>query len=735
AMDMIAFEQPEDVVQKTIEAEEAALDGKERAVRRKEREDIQARALEQIAHAQEEASAALAADSDVQTREIVDLHRLMPILVHFSDIVIDPETTTRLDPAEPLVQGIQQNLRRLTAFTVPRYVYNRITSGQALVLLDGLDDLPEDQQTIRLAWLERFMAAYPACTVIVTGPATGYHTLSELGLTPMFIRPWMPAQVERYADKWAALWPQAAGTRRAPASPPDDRTIDVVTRRSCGLSPMDITARIISAYMRNEEEVEQHDRWDWYTDLTTRRFKLREFETNEALADDALFAVANLAASMLDQGPLSEATLREQLEAFLAEGDNEGPKARKSYRLDPDRFIKLLTQDSGLLVRRFNNRYEFNHPLTAAFLASAILLDPDGERQFDRAAEDPRWRNALPFAVMHVPQDRINRAVVNKLSHQPDLLFLNLLELVDWMACTPPDSNWRGEVFKRLAAALIAPTQFPALREWAMAALVSTRDKNALHILRRATRSTETQIRALGCIGLGALRDSEAIRDLRPMLEDDEMDVQLAAALALGAIGTEQAVEVMHTGLYEGEENLRQAVAEGLAALPELGHTMLHDAATHPDMMVRRASVFGLARIGTPWALTDLYRRLLEDDQWYVRSAAEQVFARARPETKETAQPHPSLDSLEWVTDWLEEHQITLDEDQDMYQVLLHMLQDGEQAYRVASAHTLARTGYLPAASALYTILTDENDTVRSVSYAALAELETQYDIPLPAVI
>ncbi|MBN2472583.1 MAG: hypothetical protein JXN59_17790, partial [Anaerolineae bacterium] len=46
AMDMIAFEQPEDVVQRTIEAEEAALDGKERTIRRKEREDIQARALE-----------------------------------------------------------------------------------------------------------------------------------------------------------------------------------------------------------------------------------------------------------------------------------------------------------------------------------------------------------------------------------------------------------------------------------------------------------------------------------------------------------------------------------------------------------------------------------------------------------------------------------------------------------------------------------------------------------------
>ncbi len=735
AMGMHDFESPEDIVQQAIEAEEEALDGKERVLRRKEREDIQARALEQIAHAQEEASAALAADEEAAQRDIVDFRRLMPILVHFSDIVIDPETTARLDPAEPLVQGIQHKLRRLTAFTVPRYVYNRITTGQALVLLDGLDDLPAEEQHIRLAWLERFMTAYPDCTVIVTGPATGYHALTDLGLTPMFIRPWMPAQIERYAQRWAEIWPRVAGTRRAPASPPDERTIDVVARRSCGLLPMDVTARVISAYLRNEEEVENHSRWDWYTDLTTRRFKLREFEGNDELADEALFAMAELAAIALEQGPFSEPTLREHLDGLLAQVEGEGPKARKTYRIDPERFLKLLLQDSGLMVRRFDNRYDFNHPLTAAFLASATLLDPEGARQVGDVAANERWRHALPFAVMHAPQDRINQAVVSKLSRQPDLLFFNLLELVDWMACTPPEAAWRGEVFKRLAAALIAPTQFPALREWALAALVATRDKNALHILRRATRSTETQIRTLGCVGLGALREPEAIRDLRPMLEDDDMNVQLAAALALGAVGTEHAVEVMLTGLYEGEENLRQAVAEGLAALPEIGHPILYEAATHPDMMVRRAAVFGLARIGTPWALTSLYRRLLEDDQWYVRSAAEQVFASARPETKEVALPHPPLDSLEWVTDWLEEHKVQLSEDRGIHQVLVRMLKDGDQAYRIASAHTLARTGYLPAVNALYTILADENEAVRAASYTALTELETQYNLPLPAVI
>lgn len=735
ALGSIDFDQVEDVVQRAIEEEEATLDDKDRAVRRKEREDIQARALEQIAHAQEEASAALT--DDVQThRDIVDLHQLMPILVHFSDIVIDPAFAGRMDPAEPLVQAIQQNIRRISAFTVPRYVYNRLNSGQALVLLDGLDDLPQSEQDSRLAWLRQFLEVYPHCTVIVAGPATGYYPLAQLGLTTMFLRPWMPRDVKRMTEKWSAAWPAAAGTRRQPAEQPYETTVNMIAERSATSNPMDIVTRIFATFNQEQDEIEQLTRWDWYSEFATKHFTLRAFAGNDDLADSALFAVAELAAQMLEAGPMPLSTIREILSVTLEKSNAADQKgSKRNSTLDIEQFIKMLTGTSGLLVKRFGERYEFAHPLVGAFLASATLLDPESERSLVSVVDAPEWRTALTFAVAQAPVDVVNKAVVNSLTRQPDLLFQNIMTLSDWMPFTPTDSPWRGEVFKRLAAALIAPAQFPVLREWSMAALVATNDPNARMILRQATRSTDIHIRTLGCIGLGAFGSSEAIRDLRSMLEDEAMDVQLAAALALGAIGTERAVEVMLDGLYAGEENLRQAVAEALAALPEYGHLILHEATTHEDMMVRRASVFGLARIGTPWALTDLYRRLLEDDQWYVRSAAEQVFATARPEVKETALAHPPLDEMEWITEWLQEHRITLEPDQDMEQVLVRMLRDGDQAYRVAAARTLGRLGYLPALNALYVIMADDNEAVRSASFAALADLEAQYALPLPAVV
>lgn len=747
AMGEIEFDDPEDIVQLAIEEEEAELDEKMREIRRKERAEIQTRALEQIAAAQEQASAALSAEEAV-AREAINLHRLMPILVDLADIIVDPVTEAKLDPAEPLVRAIQHNLRRITSITVPRYVYNRLNSGQALVLLDGFDELSATEQEMRLAWLARFLESYPDCMVIVAGPATGYHQLQNIGLTPMFLRPWTDLDMQEYAQKWAETWPEAFKTgRNKLATPPDERTIEVVTSRARGLLPLDMTTRIITSYLRNEEEVENLSRWDWYADFVRRDFYVKEFADNEELAEEALYMVAEVAAQVIQAGPISGEQLRTHFEDVMRRVEGEGDKAKEYYLLNIDRFIKKLVA-SGLLHHHINNHFSFSHPLIAAFLASTTITAPEGAFTLPQVVDDPTWKHALPFAVAQAPSQMTNQAVVKFLTHEPDLLFTNLFDLAAWIPDAPAEAPWRGEVFKRYAAALIAPTQFPVLREWAMAALVATRDPNTLFIFRQALRATDTYVRLLGCVGLGAFGDPEAVRDLRPMLEDDDLDVQLAAGLALGAISTENALEVMVEGLLTGEENLRQAVSEAMAAIPGQGHQLLHRAATSEDMMVRRASIFGLARIGTPWALTDLYRRLLEDDQWYIRSAAEQAFAEAQSGTLETIQTHPPLETIAWITEQVVLPELSVSEDTEgeeneagpvitdemLYQTLLQMLGRGATPIRIASARTLGYLGYTSALVPLYQTLGDQDQDLRAASFAALTDMQVQVGQALPGI-
>ncbi len=745
-MGQLEFAEGVDLVQQNINEEEALLDDREREARRKTQAEIQARALEQIAKAQEQALEALG--EGAVRREIIDLHRLMPILVHLNDVVIAPEDENQaIDPAEPLVQAIRHNVRRVTTLTVPSYVYQRLNTGQALVLIDGLDDVPAHEQPQKLAWLSRFLAAYDRCMVIVVGPATGYHPLLQLGLTPIFLRPWTDLDVRAYTQKWAAAWPRAMARGRRLAAPPDERVVELAGVEARGLTPLDITMRILATYASSDRIEAPPDRWSCYHALVTGWFRMKAFENNDDLADEALYTVAQLAAEALEAGPLPLERLTAVVTSAMRRVEGEGKKAKETFLLDVNEFIRTLTGRTGLMIGHVGDRYDFRHPGLTAFLASFTVLDPDGSRTLDQVATRPAWRYAVPFAVAQAPTDMVNRAVVAQLSQKPDLLFSSLFELSHWLPDAPQDAPWRGEVFKRLAAALIAPTQFPAVRERALAALVTSRDKNILFIFRQALRSPIPEVRRLGCLGLGVLGEGEAIKDLRPMLEDDDLDVQLAAGLALGAIGTEKALEVMVDGLLSGEESLRQAVAEALAAIPGEGHQLLHHAITSEDMMVRRAAVFGLSRLNTPWALTDLYRALIEDDQWYVRSAAEQAFARAESSVKEVAEAHPPIEELDWVVDWVKEHTDlgkrqrenggTGEEDQPLeipISVLIQMLQSGEPAYRIASARTLGYLGHLPALKPLYQLLGDYNEPIRAASYAALADLQDRLGQPLPGV-
>ncbi len=129
--------------------------------------------------------------------------------------------------------------------------------------------------------------------------------------------------------------------------------------------------------------------------------------------------------------------------------------------------------------------------------------------------------------------------------------------------------------------------------------------------------------------------------------------MQLAAGMALGAIGTEDALQAMIAALTSGAEQLRQAMAEALAAMPEEGYPTLYEAVTHEDFLLRRAAIFGLRRLRTTWALVAIYRAFLEDEQWYVRSAAQQAFQELTyGRTESLTSPYPKVEEIEWLQVW-----------------------------------------------------------------------------------
>ena len=144
----------------------------------------------------------------------------MPVYVHFADHQRrQREFGSEADPAEHIVRAVQYTVKRVTASTIPRNLYSRLNRGQILLLLDGYDDLPEDERPAALAWLKAFLDQYKQNFVIVAGPAKGFGPLLHTGLTPVFMRPWSDLDVQRAAERWAEAWPQIGKKRRKAAAP------------------------------------------------------------------------------------------------------------------------------------------------------------------------------------------------------------------------------------------------------------------------------------------------------------------------------------------------------------------------------------------------------------------------------------------------------------------------------------------------------------------------------------
>jgi len=711
ALGEVSFETLEDLTQQAIVEEEKNLTKEQREQRAKERAQIQERALERLHDAHEKQRQGVEIEQAADKLPPLDITTLMPIFVHLNDLDLTAALYSKkgnlIDPAEPLVRAVQRRVSTITGQVIGSVIYPALERGKALMLLDGYDEIHPDLRGAYLNWLEQFVNTYGHNLIVMTGPAEGYEPLRTVGFTPVFLRPWREDDYTTLAKRWSAIWTTRASGKTKPA-PVDDQTMRRITVDNRGRTMLDVTVKIWAGLADDTREA---GRLGWYDAWVNRRL------SNEEQRD--LLPV--IAQRMLDgSGQISRA----DLEAVLT-GDTDDSK----NAIKPEEVINTLVSDR-VLVQRAGDQYTFAHPQMTSYLASQVLVQAGAESAAE-CALDPMWQDALSYAASKI---NVLPTIHRKLSSTPDLIYSNLFGLVQWLPDAPPDAAWRGDLFKRLAAALMAPEQYPAVRARAMAALVASRDKNVLFILRQALRSADPSIRQLSCIGLGAIGNSEAIKDLEPLLGDDDHQVQLAAGLALGAIGTERAMEVMVQGLISGTEELRRAVAEALAAIPDEGHAILRDGIEAEDLMIRRASVFGLSRVPAPWAVVALYRAMLEDEQWYVRNAAENAFMASQSPDQEGPHAHPDADKLPWLIKWAADRGEGVPAGINARQVLVRVLQDGQPAHKVVAALTLGRLAHVQALKPLYAALRDRSPEVRNAAYEALADIQLHIGQPLPGI-
>jgi HEAT repeat protein len=641
---------------------------------------------------------------------------LAPVLFHLGDVNLSPEALVgEIDPVDILVAAAERRMTGRAARSASNTIPAAMASGVCLLLADGWDELPDAQRARALEWLGALLETYPGNRLVMTGPSRGYGPLVDFGLTPVYLLPWGDREFASLAQRWAEAWPDMSGSRRQRYDPPDSNAIRRVAAGNLARSPLDVTLKAWATYAG---DAKGEGRTAWYSAYVDRMLPVPEVrDAFQRLAVEAI----------TPDGDAEIGLPAEEVNAFL---DAALAKVGRMVMDTPD-FLHEITNKAPFLAERVGDRYTFWHPVVGGFLAAESLAISG---QLDDLHHADEARNIImPFLA--AARD-VTGFVEERLDAEPEIACDTLLEVSAWAVDAPVDAVWRDRLLRGLTQALLSPSQFPVVRERILAGMVASSDPKMVAVLRQGLRAENAMARALSVLGLGALGDPTLTEDIVYALDDKEIEVQVAATLALGAIGGEEATEYMVQLLFEGREPVRRAVAEALSSDPEVGHELLREAITEEDVLVRRATIYGLARINEPWALGILEERQVEDEEWFVRDAAREAMERFETGTTQRVPAvFPLPEHMDWLVEWATELGESVPQGPQAIKMLIRVLQEGDDEARFAATDTLGKIGGWEAVKPLYAALSDPSPTVREAAYRSLTSISQAIGKELPAVV
>lgn len=659
----------------------------------------------------------------------------VPYLYHVADLQL-PFDTSR-DPGSLLINAASEHAPMFDLRRLPGFIQQTLKNGQALILIDGFDELdPQGQQHV-VDWFRALLQAYPRVRIVTTGCNGQLNGLISLGFSPLALIAWDAAKISRFIQQWGELWSRSA-MLDTPSQPGLEQVDPVLLNTwlasdNHGLTPFELTLKVWGAYAGDSLGSRVLDA------IATHVRRLAPSGTPvaalELLAMQVILTLQPVfdprqARAWVKQYDIVEDKPLEGAETVVEPGAEEDPaltdsqkiKIRRSKAGDaaPSQGLLGKMVESGLLIAHSNNKMRFLHPVLNGYLAGQAIGDNDADITLLGL---PDW-DGKTVALHYLAARGDASAVAEMMLKDSDLPLHNRsFEVARWLRDASKEASWRSKAFASLLAILQAEGQPVGLRGQAMAAFATSSDPGAATLFRQLLSSRSFELIPLAALGSGALRDMKAIDALVELMQAPVGSVRRAVCLALVAIGTEKSLEGVARALLQGDEELRRAAAEALANDPVEGHAMLREGATLADILVRRAVVHGLARVGQPWATETLQRMQVEDDQWAVRNLANQYLEQMHSMDTRVPRPLTTPSESAWLIAFAGKQKMGIPRGGPATDVLLSAFKQGDTEERLAALPYLKRVANEGIIGALYHAMYGEDPEVREAAFQAIGEI------------
>ena len=686
--------------------------------------------------------ASLAANLNVKAGPTSDLEAV-PYLYHLADLQL-PFDGSR-DPISPILNAASENAPIFDLRRLPGFIQQTFKNGQALVLVDGFDELDPQGQGLVVDWFRSLLQAYPKIRIVTTGCAGQLTGLISLGFNPLALIAWDAPKSARFVQQWGELWSRTVALETWAQTGSQQVDPFLLNAWLMGdtnfLTPLELTLKTWAAYAGDSlgprvlDAIATHIRRVSPSGTPVAALELLAMQvvlTSQPVFDPRQARSWVKQYDIVDDRPLESAEpiteTPDGKDVPLTDSQRIRIKRSKAGEAVPSYGLLSKMVDSGLLISHPNNKMRFLHPVLNGYLAGQAIGDNHADTTLLGL---PDW-DGKTLSLRYLAARGDASTIADLLLKQSDLpLHSRAFAVARWLRDAPREAAWRGKAFACLLTILQGEGQPLGLRGQAMAAFATSGDPGAATLFRQLLSSRSFELIPLAALGSGAIRDAKAIAALEELLQAPVGSVRRAICLALVAIGTDKSLEGVARALVQGDDELRRAAAEALANDPVEGHATLKEGAALDDIMLRRAVIHGLSRVGEPWALELLQHMQVEDDQWAVRNLATQYLEQMQNLDPRIPRPLSTPSESPWLIEFAGKQKMGVPRGGPATDVLLNAFRHGDTEERLAALPYLKRVANEGIIGALYNAMYGEDPEVREAAFYAIEEIGAN-GIPLP---
>jgi len=347
------------------------------------------------------------------------IHGCIPILLFLRDHVV-----TVSQPQAPTLATLVQDsfLNESSSANLsppPSWFEKKLCKGKCIVLLDGLDEVADQDKRKRVAsWVDDQIKNYPNCIFIITARPMGYREAPLSRADVLEVQPFNAKQVRSFIENWyLANEIRASGNvdnldvrQRATRDATD---LLLRLRKASALSELTVNPLLLTmvAMVHRYHGSLPRSRIELYSEICQvllGRWRQARGLEDRLNAAQKLVVLRPLAAYMM-QRKLRDIPLSQALEVIRSPLEHVG-----ILSMEAEHFLQEMQSSSGLVLEREAERWSFAHLTFQEYLTSIHWLAQDTIKQdWKILIRDNWWHETLRLYAAQGDTSKIIQTCLN----------------------------------------------------------------------------------------------------------------------------------------------------------------------------------------------------------------------------------------------------------------------------------------------------------------------------------